>query len=339
MRIFALLAMLVGCLMASASAQPADLIPSSILMFPTVDSRAGVGKGTIVSVTNTNASRIVSPTNNFRNGDVQAHYYYIEGLAPYNNVFNRKEFLTPNDTLTVLAGSHNPEMEVGYLLVVAEDPESEDAISFNYLIGDEIIVDVAQNKLWSIPAIGFRALVTSGTRDNNGRLKTDANSNGSVDFDGTEYDLYPDVLFISSFFEQSASMQGELILVSGLGSYYQVDVNFLFYDNEEDVFSRDYHFTCWTSEKLENISKVTKALGGSASETASGWARIDGDYAIHTLTGALWDNESTGTNYDPPIEGAFVQRVLPGPGFEFGHLLHHTGSQNGNEYPWNSTDD
>ena len=339
MRLFALVALLIGSFVATVAAQPADLIPSSVLMFPTVDSRDGAGKGTIVSVTNINSSRIVSPTNNYRAGDVQLHYYYIEGLEPFNNVFNRKEFLTPNDTLTVLAGDHDPEMELGYLLVVAEDPESEDAIKFNYLIGSEIVVDVSQNKLWAIPAIGFRALVVQGSTDNNGRLKTDANSNGSVDFDGTEYDLYPDELFISSFFEQSASMQGELILVSGLGSYYRVNVNFLFYDNEEDVFSRDYPFTCWTSEKLENISAGTKSLGGSTSETASGWARINGDFAIHTLTGGLWDNEADGTHYDPPIEGAFVQRVLPGPGFEFGHLLHHTGSQNGNEYPWKSADD
>ena len=225
-------------------------------------------------------------------------------------------------------------MELGYLLVVAEDPESEDAIKFNYLIGSEVVVDVSQNRLWAIPAIGFRALVTEGSTDNNGRLKTDANSNGSVDFDGTEYDLYPDKLFISSFFEQSATMESELILVSGLGSYYRVDVDFLFYDNEEDVFSRDYQFTCWTSEKLSDISAITAALGGSTSEMATGWARIDGDFAIHTLTGSLWTNEASGTNYDPPIEGAFVQRVLPSVGFEFGHLLHHTGSQNGNEYPW-----
>jgi hypothetical protein len=326
--------------MVSATAQPADLTPGSILMFPKVDSRAGVGKGTIISVTNTNASRMVSPLNNYRYGDIQLHYYYIEGLAPFNNVFNRKEMLTPNDTLTVLAGTHNPEMEIGYLLVVAEDPESEDAVNFNFLIGDEIVVDVAQNKLWAIPAIGFRAL-GMGAPDNNGRFRTDLNANGSMDFDGVEYDLYPDQLFISSFFEQSATMEGELILVSGLGSYYQVDVNFLFYDNEEDVFSRDYHFICWASEKLSDISAVTKALGGSTSELATGWARVDGDYAVHILTGSLWDNETpgVGTNYDPPIEGAFVQRVLPGAGFEFGHLLHHIGAQNGNEYPWSYSDD
>jgi len=338
MRIFAILTIL-AAMVSSAMAQPSDLVPASVLMFPTVDSRAGEGMGTVVSVSNTCASRIVSPTNNYRYGDVQVHYYYIEGTAPYNNVFNRTEFLTPNDTITVLAGTHNPEMEIGYLLMVAEDPESEAAISFNFLIGDEIVVDTKQNKLWAIPAIGFRALTTSGELDNNGRIKTDLNKNGSVDFDGNEYDLYPDKLYISSFFEQSATMEGELTLVSGLGSYYRVDVDFLFYDNEEDVFSRGYEFTCWTSEKLSDISKVTKNLGGTSSEAATGWARIDGDKAVHILTGKFWMNESKESNYDPPIEGAFVQRVLGATGFEFGHLLHHSGSQNGNEFPWVLDDD
>ena len=338
MRLFGLIA-LIAALAGTGFAQPADLIPSSVLLFPTVDSRAGQGKGTVISVTNTNASRIVSPTNNLRYGDVQIHYYYVEGMEPFNNVFNRKEILTPNDTLTVLAGTHNPEMEVGYLLVVAEDPESDDAINFNFLIGDEIVVDAAQNKLWSIPAIGYRAVNTGGMIDNNGRLKTDLNSNASVDFDGREYDLYPDELYISSFFEQSATMEGELILVSALGSYYRVDVDFLFYDNEEDVYSRDFEFTCWTSVKLSDVSKVTRNLGGTAAEPATGWARIDGDKAIHILTGKRWTNEMSGTNYDPPINGAFVQRVLGAAGFEFGHLLHHTGAQNGNEFPWRLSDD
>jgi hypothetical protein len=336
MRIFALIA-LFAVVAGLAPAQPTDYVPGSVLIYPTVDSRAGMGKGTVISVTNTNASRVVSPINNYRNGDVQVHYYYVEGLEPYNNVFNRKEMLTPNDTLTVLAGTHNPEMEVGYLIVVAEDPESEAAIEFDYLIGDEIVVDVKQNKLWSIPAIAFQALPQGpvGTPlDNNGRRLTDVNRNGSVDFDGIEYDMYPDVLFISSFFEQGATIESELILVSGLGSYYRVDVDFLFYDNEEDVFSRDYAFTCWTTEKLADISNVTKSLGGSATEAATGWARIDGDYAIHVLTGALWTNEVCEGPYDPPILGAFVQRIVGSTGFEFGHLLHHEGAQNGNEFPW-----
>ena len=83
MRLFAIVTLLIGSFVVNLAAQPADLIPSSILLFPKVDSRDGTGKGTIVSVSNINASRIVSPTNNYRAGDVQLHYYYIEGAGAF----------------------------------------------------------------------------------------------------------------------------------------------------------------------------------------------------------------------------------------------------------------
>ena len=346
MRISLLLTMLWAGLSVMITAQPAELVPGSILLFPTVDSRAGAARGTMISVTNTSASRIVSPTNNFRNGDIQLHYYYLACEDGFTHVFNRKEFLTPNDTLTVFAGSHNPETERGYLLVVAEDPETEVAVKFNYLIGDEVVVDLQQNQLWGIPAISFRARASSGATDNNGRVKTDhatsgGNGNGSVDFDGVEYDFYPDQLMISSFFEQTLLHETRLVLVSPLGAYYLVQVNFLFYDNEEDVYSRNYRFSCWTEEVLSDISAVTRRLGGTSTEMAMGWARIDGDHAINVYTGLFWDNETEGqgTTYDPPILGVMSQRVLPGPGYAFGHLLHHTGTQNGNEFPFDYADD
>ena len=310
-----------------------SLVPASVLLFPTVDSRNGRGTGTLVSVTNTNTSRVVSPRSGYRSGDVQLHYYYVGGPDTFHRVFDRKEFLTPGDTLTVFAGSHNPEMEAGYLVVVAEDPESGAAIQFNDLIGDEIVVDVAENKVWTVPAVGHRARVTSGPTDGNGRRKTDANGNGKIDFDGVEYDFYPDHLYLGSFFEQTAALEGQLILVSGLGGLYRVWVNLLIYDNEEESFSRGFEFTGWTSIPLRTLSQVTARLGGAASEPAVGWMRIDGDHAIHTLTGVVWSGEPAGSSPDPPLQGAFVQRFLPGPGFAFGHLLHHSGMQNGYEFP------
>ena len=63
MRIFSVLALFLCIFGAPLAAQqicgPNALEPRSVLLFTTVDSRAGEGKGTIISVANTNDSKII----------------------------------------------------------------------------------------------------------------------------------------------------------------------------------------------------------------------------------------------------------------------------------------
>jgi len=328
--------LMAGCLATVAPAQPRQLEPGSILLYPQVDSRLGAGRGTIINVTNTNSSRIVFP-NNLRGGDVRLHYNYVAGTVPWG-LTDLAEFLTPNDTLTVLAGDHNPQMELGFLLVIATDIETETAIDFDYLIGSEIVVDVVGDEIWDLPAIPFKALITGGPRSGTGHFFTDplangGNANGAVDFDGIEYDYWPDKLYLDSFHQVSALVTGDLILVSLLGQDFRISVGFLIYDNEEDVFSRTFDFICWTSVTLDQISNVFRNLGGNPNEFRSGWCRIDGSGAVNLLTGVIWRNEGGSGTYSPPIMGSFVQRMLMAPTFGAGDLLHQTGFQNGNEFP------
>jgi hypothetical protein len=320
-----------GCLATVAAAQPRQLEPGSILLYPQVDSRLGAGRGTIINVTNTNSSRIVFP-NNLRGGDVRLHYNYVQGTQPWL-LTDRPEYLTPNDTLTVLAGDHNPQMELGFLLIIATDIETERAVDFDYLIGSEIVVDVAGDEIWDMPAIPFRGRITGGQQSGTGHFFTDLNNNGAVDFDGSEYDYWPDKLYLDQFHQVSAIITGDLILVSLLGSDFRVSVGFLIYDNEEDVFSRTFDFICWTSVTLDQISNVFRNLGGNPNEFRSGWCRIDGSAAVNLVTGAIWRSEGGPGGYSPPIMGAFVQRMLTAPTFGAGDLLHQTGFQNGNEFP------
>jgi hypothetical protein len=319
-----------------ASAQPREMEPGSVLLYPIVSSSLGQGHGTVISVTNTQGDRRVR-NNNFRVGDVQIQYFYVEGRRNWQ-VTDRLEQLTPNDMFTVLAGDHNPQVEVGFLFIVAQDPETQLPISFNYLIGDEILADFRDNRTWSLTAIPFKALTPfepglGGTQ----RPTTDANANGSVDFDGVEYDYWPDVLYLNRFFQQDAGLEGWLTLVSPLGRDFRVSVNFLFYDNEEDVFSRTFDFICWTSVRLWDISLITRNLGGNTNELQTGWARIDGRAAFNLITGEQWKSEEPGLptpqNQDPPLLGAYMEVILPAMGLEYGHRLHHSGFQNGNDFP------
>ncbi len=121
---------------------------------------------------------------------------------------------------------------------------------------------------------------------------------------------------MTRFFQQSNSLETELVLVSLLGRDFRINVNFLFYDNEEDVFSRSFTFVCWTSVKLSDISLITRNLGGRSGEAQTGWARIDGDFAVNLITGLLWTSEEVvppgipnRDQADPPLLGAYVERI------------------------------
>jgi hypothetical protein len=316
---------LAGMLVAtSAGAQALDpFSPASVLIFPVVDARSGQGTGTVISVTNTNDNMFVSPTNNFRTGDVRVHFHYVDAHTSWR-IFDRVEELTPNDTLTVLAGDHFVDNGNGYLYCIAEDMETGDPINFNYLIGDEVVVNVSQNYLAGINAIGIQALATGSDRTNTGHARTDSSTNGGdgdgrIDFDGHEYALWPDQLFIASFLEQSANVRSTLYLLSTLGGDWETRVAFLFFNNEETSFSRDFRFHCWTEATLESISGVTANLNGSSTEIACGWASLSGDNAVHVLTGQV--------DHAPPLLGALITQVSTP--FTYGHLLHMTGTRDG----------
>jgi hypothetical protein len=320
----------------TAPAQPNYLEPGSLLVYPLVDSRMGVGRGTVISVTNTNGNRVIDPVTGYRRGTTQVRFYYVTLSGSGWFLTDIPELLTPRDILTVLAGDHNPQTEIGWLFLFAEDPETEELIDFDYLVGDEVLVDVDDNRSVHVPAMAFRAVTeelnANPERSNLGyafvdRLINGGNGNGAADFNGTEYQNWPDRLFLSSFFELENlnANTGDLILLSSLGADFRVGLRFLIYDNEEDQFSRSYAFICWTRVPLQDISAVVRNLHGSerpgtpVEEQQVGWMRINGDVAVNPLTNR--------TIQDPPVLGAVVQTVVAAPrGFEFGHLLHKTGS-------------
>jgi len=338
-------------LAARASAQtvrnfPSFLEPGSVLIYPIVDSRMGIGRGTVISVANVNGSTLIDPRTGYRRGTVQVRFYYA--TVPNGGsgwlLTDIPELLTPNDILTVLAGDHNPQAELGWLFVLAEDPETEELIDFNYLVGDEVVVDASDNRSVHFPAMAFQAMYSqlngppsplppppNSNYSNLGYWFTDrvangGNANGSADFNGIEYVNMPDRVFVSSFLELSdlQAMGADLILLSTLGRDFRLTLRFLIYDNEEDQFSRTFNFTCWTRVALQDISNVVVNLNGSArpgtpvEEQQTGWMRINGDVAYNPLTRQ--------TVLDPPFVGAIIQRVVAQPNdFEFGHLLHKTG--------------
>ena len=309
-----------------ASAQPMHNQPASLLVYPRFDSQPATA--TIINVTNTNTDRTVCVDNdNLRVGDVRVHYVYfgaqeedLEEGSPWLE-FDRSEDLTPGDTLSVLASDHNPEGEIGFLTVQAQSPDLDEAIDFDYLIGSAYIANSNLDILWCYTPYAFQAYGNGSTSTCGHEL---VDGPGLV-FDGSSYAQFPDMLFIDSFFEENAGIfDNELTLMSTAGQDYINEVDFLFWNNKEDRFSRTFKFVCWTQVKLSDVSAVAANLGGDPDEfiKETGWASIDGRRVLD-LAGNLVDSDQF--YYGPALLGVIEQAVRVD--FVAGHALHYTGTQ------------
>ncbi len=308
-----------------AGAQPRDLEPGSLLVYPFFDNRPG--RETVVTVTNTNFDRSVTP-NGFKTGDVLAHFVYVDGLDCLE--FDRAEFLTPGDTLTVPTTVHDPHAGFGFLYVYATDPETHEPIEFDHLLGDILVIASGLEGGWSIQAVAFQAFPggppgpaapTSGS----GHAFTDADGDGLRDFDGIEYDLFPDALYVPRFFEEGARNQTQLVLVTPFGPEYIASAEFSIFNNSEDRFSRSLRFSCWFAADLSTISSITSSLGGNPFEFAprqTGWLRIAG--------GRLINRSGRREPFDTAVLGFALENLGPvGNRIQVARLLNHSGTRFG----------
>ena len=312
-----------------ASAQPLHNQPASLLAFPLFDSQPATA--TIINVTNTNSDRTVCADNdNLRVGDVRLHYVYYgaqmadldAGIATPWLEFDRFEDLTPADTLTVLASQHNPEGEIGFLTVRAITPDTDEAIDFDYLIGSAYIANSNLDILWCYTPYAFQAEPGSGGQSTCGHDLVDGP--GTI-FDGSSYSQFPDKLYIDSFFEEGNRFENQLTLMSTSGQDFINEVDFLFWNNKEDRFSRTFKFVCWTTVSLSDISSVVRNLNGDPNEfvVETGWASINGRRVLDLAGNPVIDGDFV---EGPALLGVFKQTIRVD--FTAGHELHFTGTQN-----------
>jgi hypothetical protein len=342
------LAILVGAVLAApASAQinqnlPVGLGPSlhrpgSLLIYPVIDVRGGTD--TVVCVTNVNTDERFVPGLPIKYGDVTARFFYVILTPSGCVVFDDSVDLTPGDTFAVSVRTHlglQGDFQ-GWLYVIAADIEGRGAIDFDSegranqgrqetessgFIGEEMVVQGApQNYLYALPAISFKA-----TRNDDGGVNsqgfrfTDVNGDGEADFDGREYQKFPQILSQPTFLEQSlqnTALQDELVLLTPIfQTGNRVDLNSFWYNNNEDARSRTFSFTCWTRLKIRNISAYTQNLGGIPTEAATGWFWID-PVQLARFGGYV---------PNPPVHGAFIHQLNPGQTqFWASVLLHQEG--------------
>lgn len=221
----------------------------SLLLFPQFDSRPG--SVTILTVTNTNSDTSFDYRTGLHKGTVDIEYRYIN--AADCSEFNRTARLTPNDTISVLAGVHDATAALGYVYVFALDPLSRRPIDFDYLIGEAVNLNTQNAIEMSFVPFVFKALTGQGN-------PTDLDNDGRRDLNGLEYEGVADKFYFPRFFGQGgpAGMNSDIVLinVSGGGSF-DCTVDFFTYNDNEQKFSSEYTFRCWTRVPLVAVSSAT----------------------------------------------------------------------------------
>jgi len=324
--VMAALILSTGALASTPPHAPFHLVPGSALIYPLYDSTAGAG--TLICVTNTNTSRVYCPNNDHLAGDILLHFQYIAGDTCYE--FDRYELLTPGDTLCVIADKHNPEQGKGFLVVSAAAPTTGDKIKFDYLIGSAILVQSDLNFLWAYTPYVFRGVPQSSTPPPCLFNLSDLDGDDALDFDGAEYDAFPAELFLDSFFEETGNFTNQLTLLSTAGQDYINEMNFLFWNNIEEKFSRTFKFVCWWSGPLSEISTIAKGLGGDPEELGhppveTGWLSIAGNRILDLAGNPVEIGDGV-----PPVLGVFAQ-FITSTNFAAGRALQYRGSIDGLE--------
>ncbi len=320
-----------GGLVDSASAQPLHAQEGSVLIFPLFNSTAG--NNTLLTVTNTNEDESLCRGSAFRHGDVQLHYTYFSDVWAQSDT---DENLTPADTLTVLARGHNPNDEIGFLIVEARDPETNFPLVFNHLIGSAIVVNSEFDFQWSYTPYAFVAdFFLRSDCENYVDVPSDPDFD-TMDFDGREYSAFPEFLYLDHFFGEgtpagnpAVSFSNTLYLMSTSPGGPEVeDMTSVFiqgYNNNERGFSRTFRFNCYTVTTLNDLTGATTqsnlATNGDAGELggiAYGWLKM----------GALNTGEAFGGVPVDSILGVYAHRVTIGSeSFVAGRELQYSGSR------------
>jgi hypothetical protein len=265
--------------------------PGSLLLYPEFNNR--MGDVSVLTITNVDSANAV---------DVEFVYigrYNISGSEVNCAEFNREETLTPNDTLTLLTNYHNPQMEQGFVYAFAREGVGNPVLH-NGLIGNVMTIQGFDSVEYSINAVSYAGV--DPTDD----------GNGLRDLDGVEYEGSAAEIQVPRFFGQGNYFMSELVLIglSG-GAKFDTTVDFLIYNDNEQVFSSEYTFYCWDRVLLHNITglfdnaflknstnhDLNEVLGHNGLE--SGWFRMSGAIASSTSTDIA----------DPAVYGVLIERI------------------------------
>ncbi len=303
--------------------------PGSLLVYPEFDNRSN--SFTLLTITNVNDDHgFESP--GLENGTVDVEFVYIQHRGVQGELldcieFNRTHRLTPNDTFSAITRYHNPQASQGYVYAFAKDPSSHEAIVHNSLIGMTFVFSGVDAVDYS-----YNPFVYLGVGDEGST--TDDDGDGIRDMNGFEYCPSSDQTLVPRFLGQSSGIRSDLVVINLTGGpQFTALIDFLIYNDNEEVFSSQLNVKCWDKRPLLSISNSFSqnflALATNdapneifgASNVESGWFRMNGRSASSAVF----------TIQDPAFLALLIEKV---GGFAGASLPFEIGQQdNGDLLP------
>ena len=278
--------------------------PGSLLVFPSFDNTRGTY--TYLTVTNTSDDQ--------DNGTVKVEYVYLNRWNCQE--FNRTRTLTPNDVLTVVTKLDNPNCVEGYCYVFAKHKTTGAAIKFDHLIGTARFVGCDPTDDYEVQPFVYKA--AAGLAEG---AVTDLNSNGLRDMDGSEYEQVADRLLFPRFNAQDDTDSADLVLINLTGgAQFTAVVDFLIYNDNEEVFSAQTSFQCWKSCHLSHISNAFDEWFLDSTNNASGEYMLGGEYGWFRVNGLI-ANSTAASFANPAILAVLIEKKsgdAPGNNGEIG---------------------
>lgn len=257
-----------------------NIAPGSLMVFPEFDNRQG--SVTFLTVTNTSST-----------DSVRVHLVYVDRDDCSEQ--DASELLTPRDTITTTSVAHAPTPAQGYAYAYARSSVNGMPVTFNHLVGSEMVIDGISPLIYNVSPIVFRGLTDQGTT-------TDLDFDGVRDLNGVEYGEVPDEIVIPRFFGQQDHLgvgppfRSELIMIGLTGRQFTTTLAFTIFNDNEQGFSAQHTFFCWDRVRLIDISgafvdewlrRNTNHDEGEIvgmSNVESGWILIDGSVATSSVT-------------------------------------------------------
>jgi len=267
----------------------------------------------------------INLTNVHPTQDIIVHIFFVDS----NTCIIADAFLclTGNQTTTFLASDLDPNV-TGYLVAVAVDSQGR-PVSFNYLAGDELVINQTGHRF------GLAAMAAA-RRD--GNFASPINADGTTStlfFNGAQYDYLPFAMVLDSFPSQVAGVGAPLAdtriyvytplsdLVTGANPF-SGTLFFLVHDDSEHSFSGQLPLTCFLTPDKTRITSVRTSppINTIVPSGRTGWASF---YATGGLTILCNPSGATTRLSNVPLMGATATKV---GNFTGGHNLRYATTFN-----------
>jgi hypothetical protein len=261
--------------------------------------------------------------------DVVVHVFFVDSVTC--NVADAFICLTHNQTTSFVASDLDPNV-TGYLVVAAVDSFGR-PVSFNYLGGDELVINSTAHRF------GLAAMAAA-RRD--GFYASPINSDGvtsTMFFDGRQYDNLPYTMVLDSFPSQVAGIGAPLAdtrlyvytplpNLTGSGAAFSGSLFFLVHDDQENNYSGQLPLGCFITSDKQRISSVRTSpnINTIVPSGHTGWATF---YAFGNRTITCNTTGGTVGLTNVPLMGATATKV---GNFTGGHNLRYASVFNAPGY-------